>query len=75
MTRRTENKRGEMGTRPIRSGPGHSPATSPYYSVYESYERAASEALAKEEIPPEYRQQVRDYFESLAEGGGSAPGR
>lgn len=68
MTRHTEDPSGEMGTRPTRTAPGRAPAESPYYEVYEAYERAAAEALAKEEIPAEYRRHVREYFDALAEG-------
>jgi hypothetical protein len=40
----------------------------PYYEVIDDYSQAAEDALSHEEVPPAYRQTVRDYFESLQNG-------
>ena len=40
----------------------------PYYDVYESYRRDAEDAVAKEQVPPAYKQNVKDYFENLKPG-------
>ncbi|MCS6861068.1 MAG: hypothetical protein NZT92_12195 [Abditibacteriales bacterium] len=40
-------------------------AKSSYFKVYESAKKEAEEAIAKEQIPPGYKKQVKDYFESL----------
>lgn len=50
---------------PVKTAPRHSRAATPYYEVYDSYKREAEEALNKETIPPAYKQQVKDYFESI----------
>jgi hypothetical protein len=40
-------------------------ASTPYYEVYESYKKDAEDAVSKENVPPAYKQPVKDYFESL----------
>lgn len=40
-------------------------AKSSYFKVYQSAKKEAEEAIAKEQIPPGYKKQVKDYFESL----------
>ena len=40
-------------------------ASAPYYDVYESYKKDAEDAVAREAVPPAYKQPVKDYFESL----------
>jgi hypothetical protein len=49
----------------VRGAPERSGASRPYYEVYSSYQRAAEEALSREEVPPAYKKHVRDYFDSL----------
>ncbi len=44
----------------------------PYYEVIGDYSKVAEDALSHEEVPPAYRQTVREYFESLQGGGGTA---
>lgn len=38
---------------------------SSYFKVYESAKKEAEDAVAKENIPPAYKEQVKNYFESL----------
>jgi chemotaxis protein histidine kinase CheA len=40
----------------------------PYYEVIGEYSKSAEEALSKEEVPPGYRDSVRNYFQSLQGG-------
>jgi len=48
------------------SGKGaDNPSRLPYLSVFSQYRRAMEEALAKEPIPFNYREQVKAYFQSL----------
>jgi hypothetical protein len=48
------------------SGPGaETPSRLPYLSVYSQYRRMMEEALTKEPIPFNYREQVKTYFQSL----------
>jgi hypothetical protein len=48
------------------SGPGaDTPSRLPYLSVYSQYRRMMEEALTKEPIPFNYREQVKAYFQSL----------
>ncbi|MFQ5615450.1 MAG: hypothetical protein ACE5GO_03205 [Anaerolineales bacterium] len=60
---------GEPGNTVIGEGdtaPGDpSPSTVPYQDVFPAYEQAASEAIESGEVPPGYRNLVRDYFSSL----------
>jgi hypothetical protein len=37
----------------------------PYYEVYSDYQKSAESALDREEVPPAYRDKVKDYFTSL----------
>ena len=56
------------------SGPGaRNPSQLPYLDVFSQYRKQMEEALNKEPIPFDYREQVREYFQSL-ERGWSAPG-
>jgi hypothetical protein len=43
------------------------PSRLPYMSVYSQYRKMMEDALAKENIPLDYRTQVKDYFQSLEE--------
>ncbi len=61
----------------VASGPSETPAFvtrgapdavssgTPSYDVYIQYRRAAESALQRETVPPEYRQPVRRYFDSI----------
>ncbi|MCS6830665.1 MAG: hypothetical protein RMM08_08825 [Armatimonadota bacterium] len=61
----------------VASGPGETPAfvtrgapdavssSAPSVEVYLQYRRAAESALQREVIPPEYRQPVKRYFDSI----------
>lgn len=61
----------------VASGPGETPAFvtrgapeavlsgTPSYEVYIQYRRAAESALQRETVPPEYRQPVKRYFDSI----------
>lgn len=61
----------------VASGPGETPAfvtrgapeaalsEAPSYEVYIQYRRAAESALQRETVPPEYRQPVKRYFDSI----------
>jgi len=40
-------------------------AASPRFSVTPSEHKAAEDAIAKEPVPPAYREHVREYFNSL----------
>jgi hypothetical protein len=41
------------------------PSRLPYMRVYSQYRKMMEDALAKENIPLDYRTQVKDYFQSL----------
>ena len=43
------------------------PSRLPYMRVYSQYRKMMEDALAKENIPLDYRSQVKDYFQSLEE--------
>lgn len=61
----------------VAGGPGESPAfvtrgapdavssSTPDMEVYLQYRRAAESALQRETVPPEYRQPVKKYFDSI----------
>lgn len=49
-------------------GPGsQNPSQLPYMNVYSQYRKMMEDALAKENIPLDYRAQVKEYFRSLGE--------
>lgn len=73
MSPSREHRNGRMGTTDIHSAAGRGTASGAYYNVLPAYERAASDALAKDEVPPEYRAHVKDYFDSLAGGQPEKP--
>lgn len=56
------------------SGPG-APNRSqlPYLDVFSQYRKQMEEALNKEPIPFDYREQVKEYFQALEKGWGSPP--
>jgi hypothetical protein len=40
-------------------------ARTPYYDVYPSYKREAEDAIARENVPPAYRDSVKQYFDRI----------
>jgi len=60
------------------SGPGaRNPSQLPYLDLFSQYRKQMEEALNKEPIPFDYREQVKEYFQSLEKGWGqpgAAPG-
>ena len=62
-----ETGQGETITRenpdPAAGLPG--PALIPYQDVYTQYQQAAQQAMDRSDIPPAYRDLVRDYFTLL----------
>ena len=59
-------EKGQAFSTPVQSAPDKlSPSQVPYYEADPSYTKEAEKALGNEEIPPAYRKQVKDYFDSL----------
>ena len=59
---------GHIDTLPIRLLPGDDEQVAvPSMNVPEAYREAAADALNDESIPPGYRQQVKDYFDSVSQ--------
>lgn len=56
---------GEMEQLPTKTEAKGGPVKTPYYEVYESYQKDAEDAVNKETVPPAYKQPVKDYFESI----------
>ncbi len=56
---------GEMQQLPTKTEAKGGTARTPYYNVYESYKKDAEDAVAKDTVPPAYKQPVKNYFESL----------
>jgi len=56
---------GEMEQLPTKTEAKGGSARTPYYNVYESYKKDAEDAVAKDAVPPAYKQPVKNYFESL----------
>jgi hypothetical protein len=56
---------GEMSAFVTRGTPDAVPSNAPSVEVYLRYRRAAESALQRETIPPEYRQPVKRYFDSI----------
>ena len=56
---------GETPAFVTRGAPDVVPSGAPGYDVYLQYRRAAESALQRETIPPEYRQPVKRYFDSI----------
>lgn len=56
---------GETEQLPTREEAKGGPVKTPYYEVYESYQKDAEDAVNKESVPPAYKQPVKDYFESI----------
>jgi len=48
--------------------PGEKSKT-PYYKVLPKYKKQAEDALDKDRIPKEHQKRVKDYFDSLTQGG------
>ena len=65
---RIKGQRGETGKETItfmKGAPGKAEASTPYYEAYSRYAPAAEQAMHRDDIPANYRQQVKDYFDSL----------
>jgi hypothetical protein len=65
---RIQGKYGEEGETeqlPTKTEAKGGSAQTPYYEVYESYNKDAEDAVNKEKVPPAYKQPVKDYFESI----------
>ena len=56
---------GEVDQLPTRGEGKGSQVKTPYYEVYEAAKRDAEDAVARESVPPAYKESVKDYFESL----------
>jgi hypothetical protein len=56
---------GEMEQLPTKTELKGGSARTPYYDVYESYKKTQKTPVAKDAVPPAYKQPVKDYFESL----------
>jgi hypothetical protein len=55
------------------SGPGaRNPSQLPFLDLFSQYRKQMEEALNKEPIPFDYREQVKEYFQSLERGWGQA---
>ena len=68
LNTRIKGQRGEKGKETItfmKGAPGKAEASTPYYEAYSRYAPAAEEAMHRDDIPANYRQQVKDYFDSL----------
>jgi hypothetical protein len=66
---RVTGKRGQKGKETvtyIKGAPDQANATVPYYDVYGRYAPAAESALNREDIPANYKKQVKSYFDSIA---------
>jgi hypothetical protein len=55
----------------VRSLPGWSAARTPEAKVLQEYNRQAESALAREEVPPELRSIVKDYFSAIGMAAGA----
>lgn len=65
---RVTGKRGNKGKETIsyiKGAPDRATSTVPYYEVYGQYAPAAESALNREDIPTNYKKQVKSYFDSL----------
>ena len=56
---------GEVEQMPTKGESKGGQVRTPYYDVYESGKRDAQDAVNSERVPPEYKQPVKDYFESI----------
>lgn len=75
---RVTGKRGEKGKETVsfvKGAPDKASSSVPYYDVYERYAPAAENALNREDIPSNYKKQVRDYFDALRPSSNSAGGQ
>ncbi|GEM_PF-1232659 len=74
---RVQGKRGDKGKESVsyfRGTPDKVDASTPYYDVYERYAPAAENAINREDIPVQYRDNVRAYFNSLRPSASPAQG-
>jgi hypothetical protein len=49
----------------LKGDPDPTKSATPYYQVYQSSKKAAETALDKENIPAAYKEQVKEYFDSI----------
>jgi hypothetical protein len=56
---------GEQPAFVTRGAPDAVSSSAPSYEVYLQYRRAAESALQRETVPPEYKQPVKRYFDSI----------
>lgn len=49
----------------MKGDPGPAKSATPYYQVYQSSKKAAETTLDKENIPAAYKEQVKEYFDSI----------
>lgn len=71
---RVKGKIGKKGKETVsytKGAPDRAAATVPYYEVLGQYAPAAESALNREDIPANYKKQVKDYFDSLRPEAGS----
>ena len=45
----------------------NAPSQLPYMSVFSQYRKMMEETMAREQIPFDYQNQIKDYFQSLEE--------
>jgi hypothetical protein len=65
---RVTGKRGDKGKETvqfIKGAPDKADSKVPYYEVYGNYAPAAESAMSREDIPANYKKQVKDYFDSI----------
>ncbi len=68
---RVHGKRDAKGRESVsfmKGAPGAASASTPYYEVYEKYAPAVEQAIHRDDIPANYRQQVRQYFDAMKPG-------
>ncbi len=57
--------RGAHGVQTQRGQPDRNTARAPAYVATPEFRRQAEAAMRREEIPPAYRDQVKDYFDAI----------
>ncbi len=62
---RAVRHRGESYDTTLSGAPAKSSSRHPYKDLLTQYRRMAEEALSKERVPFNYREQVKEYFKSL----------
>lgn len=74
---RVTGKRGDKGKETvqfIKGAPDKADAKVPYYEVFGNYAPAAESAMNREDIPSNYKKQVKDYFDAIRPGSKSSTG-